>query len=481
MFQCESAERLVTRWIDILQEFENAAQVPDKSRDHQRFRRRERHNVALRPQQRFDFVSRPIEVIHGQWNARSDQFVVGMFGQLLDRHIRDQVGRNGVVEIRHIQKLVAANHDEALLKQIPIQNIQGLCGRVLATVVVVEGTGRHVVEVQGQPRGVGKQHQDVGPGRVAEIETQLLRSLAFVSIVHQKLGDHFLWNLGTVGGHHGATGINGRLHLCGRHGLGLGGSAPGAKRGRTWVGLVVVLGEFWPQLCLPSAFLFRSQNSQNLLVTLLLHLFAAFTHLGEGCHPLFPRHVARHVAHAFEHSFPLFVRRLDENLDLITLLRRQLHIVGNIVLPQRRHPTRLKVQLLDTSELLLRDNLFQFGLRLRSLHVAKLLHFRADNFSLLLRRLAAPGEQFLHLRTRCPGTLAHFLQLLLLLFGDLQVLLNRLVGQHAQCAATSPASASEPAAEPTKAASASSWAASATRLRFGLLHTSCQSKYQDDP
>ena len=119
-----------------------------------------------------------------------EQFVASAFRQILDRDVRNQVWRWLVINVDDDQELIAADEHVTLLQQIAVDDIQSFGRRVFLVVVVIEGSGRHDIEVERQPREFRESLEHVCPRSVSKVERDFLR-LGWLGLFGFSLGGFF--------------------------------------------------------------------------------------------------------------------------------------------------------------------------------------------------------------------------------------------------------------------------------------------------
>ncbi len=165
---------LLGRWLRY--RLDHRADRPHHARriGHQQLpRRRQRHHLAVRSQQRRDLVLHHRGILAAQGKLHGDQLEPSPLVQFVQLDPRDHPLRNALRKVDHHQHLVAANQRVTLGQKHPVEDVDRLGGRVLAGVGVVERARRRLVDHQRKVRLLGKPLQHVGPKLEAKVEPQL--------------------------------------------------------------------------------------------------------------------------------------------------------------------------------------------------------------------------------------------------------------------------------------------------------------------
>ena len=157
------------------QQVVNSLQVRAGVGDADRVRPLQRDHFALRTDQIFGLFGRLVgsDVLDSQHDVH--QLVLPALRQVRHLHMRNQVGRDRVVNVDDHQKLIAANKDITLLQQVAVDDVERLLRRVLLLVEIVERSRRDNIEVERQPGEFRKGLQDVGPRSVSKVEGHFFR------------------------------------------------------------------------------------------------------------------------------------------------------------------------------------------------------------------------------------------------------------------------------------------------------------------
>ena len=138
--------------------------------DHKLLGRRERDDLAVRPQERLDLRFDHHDVLAPERKLHAHQFELAAAIEFLQGDPGDQPVGYALREIMDDQHLVAADQREAFCLQDAVEDVDCLFGRVLFRVAVVEGARRRVVDHQGEVRLLGEPFEHIGPELEAEIE-----------------------------------------------------------------------------------------------------------------------------------------------------------------------------------------------------------------------------------------------------------------------------------------------------------------------
>ncbi len=149
----------------------------------------QRRRLPLRAEQRADLADRLLRLAPLQRQDHADQFVLAPFAQFGQRHVRDEVRRDALVDIGDDQEPVAADQHVSALQQVAVQDVQRLRRGVLAVVKVIEGARRNRTGVQRQPGELRKLPQHRLPGGEAKVEAHRVR----LALLRHGLLRHGVW------------------------------------------------------------------------------------------------------------------------------------------------------------------------------------------------------------------------------------------------------------------------------------------------
>ena len=357
------------------QQVVNSLQVRAGVGDADRVRPLQRDHFALRTDQIFGLFGRLVgsDVLDSQHDVH--QLVLPPLRQVRHLHMRNQVGRDRVVNVDDHQKLIATNKDITLLQQVAVDDVERLLRRVLLLVEIVERSRRDNIEVERQPGEFRKGLQDVGPRSVSKVEGHFFRlsRLGLGCFPFRRLID------GTLGRGSRESELVSRFPerhnrlarlviTCQQtsHGIGifdrpahslsrLSIAAAGTRAGswfRSGIPFSNRIGAFESR---PLLALSVGQHCEPLVAELLGQLFALGSHLVEVSTTATFTHFFRHLAASLVVFF-------GDRLQLRDLLVTQLQIAGDIAVPQRADSTRLQRHLAITGELFRSEQLLEFGI-----------------------------------------------------------------------------------------------------------------------
>ena len=166
-------EHEVGRNVHSFEHIGDADQIRSDVSDNERPRRRDPRHCSLRPFQSLHLLGQCRDVVDfGKGERDLHQLVPTARAQLTDRHGRNQIRRDRIVNIDADQELVAANKNVTTSQQIPVQNVERLGDGITFIVKVAERPGRSVLQVERQVGRVSEADQHVFPRGVTEGEVQ---------------------------------------------------------------------------------------------------------------------------------------------------------------------------------------------------------------------------------------------------------------------------------------------------------------------
>ena len=410
--------------------------------DEQPIRLLERHHLPLRPQQLLNVPGRSLRIGPLERQHNADQLILAPRLQLFERNLRDQIGRDAIVDIQRHEEPIPTDQDVPLLQKVPIQHIERFGDGVLPIVIVVERAGWRGAQIEREVCLFRKPFQDQFPWGKPEVERQLLLTIDHNRDRRRRIGRG---RLAGSGGRNGTRLSSRNRARCGwrgerRSGWGAAGWREASKTTGTAVTGTTPLGSFGrrrrrgTQFCRPRRLLFLGQHGEQLCFELGPRLFSFLARDSEA---------ARH------RRLPRFI---DDRLKLRHLLGQQLQFGGDRVIHKGCPTLPLPRQLPQPGELLGRDDRFELFFR----GEAELFRARLHLGHQLLAFLISLGRLHLLENRRIELTalrLGNFAGLRHLLFGQLEFRLH-LGPQRLTQSAAPPAA--KPAPKPTPA---STWPA----------------------
>ncbi len=145
---------------------------PRPIRDEELARTRQGNRLAVRPEKRLDFSLHRRGRSPLQGKEHADHLEFPALPQFVQRDPRDQTLGDPFRDVDNQEHLLAVDQGESLGQQNAVDQVDGLGGRELAGVGVVEGPRRRVIQHQRQTRLPGKLLQHVHPFLIAVGEPQ---------------------------------------------------------------------------------------------------------------------------------------------------------------------------------------------------------------------------------------------------------------------------------------------------------------------